>query len=348
MPDISVGEIAERAGGELSGEAGTRIRAVASLDAAEPHELAFVTNARYLPSLRSTRAGAVLISRSLAADPPAGLTVVRVDDPYAVLTWLLPVLYPEPPVVPGIHETAVVAADAEIGDGVRIDPYAVVGAGARIGARVRIGAHVVVGDGCTVGDDTIVHPHVTLSPGVEVGRRCVLHSGARIGGEGYRFVYTGGAHRKMLHIGACRLGDDVEVGANTTIDRGSIGDTVIGDGVKIDNLVQIGHNVRIGTHSLLVAQVGISGGTVVGDGAILGGQAGVGQHLTIGRGARVGGRAGVTGDVAPGETVSGYPARPHREAMRAQAALFRLPAMFRKLQEIERSLRGRADEPPGE
>lgn len=343
MAELSAGDIAERAGGEVVGDAGARVRAVASLESAESHELSFLSGVRYVPQARTTRAGVVLMPRTLDCPLPTGTTAVRVDDPYVVLVWLLPILHPEAPPEPGVHPTAIVAPDAELGAGVSIQPYVVVGRAARIGDGVRIGPHVVVGDGCTIGQGTVIHPHATLHPGVRVGRNCVIHSGARLGGEGFRFVFADGALRKIPQIGGCEIGDDVEVGANTTIDRGGIGATSVGNGTKIDNLVMLGHNVRVGRSVLLVAQVGISGSTTVEDGAILGGQAGVGGHLTIGRGARVGGKAGVTGDVAAGETVSGYPARPHREAMKAQAALFRLPGMFKKLQELERLVRGVAN-----
>jgi len=165
-----------------------------------------------------------------------------------------------------------------------------------------------------------------------------VHSGARLGADGFGYVWDGGAHRKVPQVGGVRLGADVEVGANTTIDRGSIGDTVVGDGSKIDNLVQIGHNCRIGRHVIIVSQVGISGSTRVGDGAVLGGQAGVQGHIEIGAGARVGGQAGVTASVAPGETVSGYPARPHREALKVQAATMKLPELVRRIKELEKAL----------
>jgi UDP-3-O-[3-hydroxymyristoyl] glucosamine N-acyltransferase len=170
--------------------------------------------------------------------------------------------------------------------------------------------------------------------------RCTIQSGARIGCDGFGYAFVDGEHRSVPQVGGCVLGDDVDVGANTTIDRGSIGDTVIGRGSKLDNLIQIGHNVRIGERAILIAQVGVAGSCQVGDGAVLGGQVGVAGHLNIGAGARVGAQAGIIGDVPPGETVSGYPARPHREALRAQAALFKLPDTLQKIRELERKLAG--------
>ena len=198
----------------------------------------------------------------------------------------------------------------------------------------RIGAHGVVGARCEVGADAVLHPHVTLYDGVTVGARSIVHSGARLGSDGFGFVPEGGGLRKVPQVGGCVVGEDVEIGANTTIDRGSIGDTVVGPGTKIDNLVQIGHNCRIGRSVIIVSQVGISGSTKVGDGAVLGGQAGVQGHIEIGAGAKVGGQAGVTASVPAGVTVSGYPARPHREALRAQAALFKLADFMKRVERL--------------
>lgn len=340
MPELSIAEIAERLGGELAGDPTRVIRGAAPLDGAGPGDLSFLSGGRYAAMLGTTGAGAVLVPKSLAVDAPENVTLVRVDDPYVALARILPLLYPAAPEPPGVHPTALIGEGVEMGADVRIEPYAMVGAGARIGDGVRIGAHSVLGDGCVVGAGTIIHPHVTLHAGTVVGERCTLHSGARLGGDGFRFVWDGG-HRKVQHVGVCRLGSDVEIGANTTIDRGSIGDTVIGDGTKVDNLVQIGHNVQIGRHVLLVAQVGISGSTIVGDGAVLGGQVGTNPHVTIGAGARVGGRSGVTADIPAGQTVSGNPARPHREAMRAQASVFNLPKVVERLKALEAAVFGR-------
>lgn len=335
---FTVGDLAAHVGGEVEGDAALEIRGVAPLESAGPRELSLVANPRYLRYLEASRAAAVLVPHALAAQVSGPATQIRVADVHAALATLLPLLYPEPQRTPGVHPTAVLEPDVVLGSDVTISPYAVLGRGAEVGDRARVGAHAVVGAGCRIGADSVLHPHVTLYPGAQVGARCILHSGVRLGTDGFGFVYADGAHRKVPQVGGCRLGDDVEVGANTTIDRGSIGDTVIGDGTKIDNLVHLGHNVRVGRHAIIIAQVGVSGSTTIGDGAVVAGQAGVGGHLSIGAGARVGAQAGVTADVAPGETVSGYPARPHAEALRTQANVFRLPELLRRVRRIEQTL----------
>jgi UDP-3-O-[3-hydroxymyristoyl] glucosamine N-acyltransferase len=270
-----------------------------------------------------------------------GRTTIRVDDPRRALARILAVLYPEDRPAPGVHPTVVLGGGVEIDPTATVGAYAVIGEGTTVGARARISAHVVVGRRCGIGADALIHPHVTLYDGVSVGERSVIHAGARLGSDGFGFVPEGNRLVKVPQVGGCRIGADVEIGANTTIDRGSIGDTVIGAGTKIDNLVQVGHNCRIGRSVIIVSQAGISGSTKVGDGAVLGGQSGFQGHIEVGAGARIGAQAGVTASVAPGETVSGYPARPHREALRVQAATFRLPELMRRVKELERAVLGK-------
>jgi UDP-3-O-[3-hydroxymyristoyl] glucosamine N-acyltransferase len=343
MPELTISEIARLAGGEILGPSGGTVTGVAPLQSAGPEELSFVANPRYLPYLHDCRAGAVLVPVALAERAPERLTRIVVADPHIALYRILPHLYPPTEEVVGIHPTAVVDPTAEIGAGATVSPHVVIGAGTRIGERCSIGAGTVIGDGCILGAETVVYPHVTIYAGVRVGDRCVVHSGARLGRDGFGFVWADGGHRKVPQIGGCVIEDDVEVGCNATIDRGSIGDTVVGRGTKMDNMVHLGHNVQVGRHSLLTAQVGIAGSTRLGDGVVLGGQAGIGGHLEIGAGARVGGQAGVTGDVPAGESYSGYPARPHREALRAQGALFRLPELMKRVKALEKAILGSRD-----
>jgi UDP-3-O-[3-hydroxymyristoyl] glucosamine N-acyltransferase len=341
MPELTVAEAARIAQGEVEGDGTLTVRGIKPLDEAGPDDLSFVAEPRYFPYIQASRARALLVARGSDAPLPAGTTVVRVDDARRAVARLLPALYPEDAPAPGVHPTAVVDG-AKVDASAAVGAYAVIGEGSVVGPRARIGAQVVVGRGCRIAADATIHPQATLYDGVEVGERCIVHSGARLGSDGFGYVPEGGALKKVPQVGGCRLEADVEIGANTTIDRGSVGDTVIGAGTKIDNLVQIGHNCRIGRGVIIVSQAGISGSTRIGDGAILGGQSGFQGHIEVGAGARVGAQAGVTASVAAGETVSGYPARPHREAMRAQAAVFRLPALLKRIKEIEAAVFGRA------
>jgi UDP-3-O-[3-hydroxymyristoyl] glucosamine N-acyltransferase len=326
--------------GEVSAApSGRQVSGVATLDAAGSTDLSFVAAPRYLPYLAGCRAAAVLVSADLeAGQDEAGPLLIRVDDPHAALARVIPVLYPEPEAPQGVHPAAVVAEGAVVGQRASIAAGAVIGDGARIGAGSVIGEGCVIGEGVVVGEECRLHPGVTLYSGVTLGDRCILHSGVRLGCDGFGYAFTAGEHRKIRHVGGCRIGNDVEIGANSTVDRGSVGDTVIGPGTKIDNLVHIGHNVRMGAACIVVAQVGISGSTRIGNGVVIGGQAGIAGHLTIGDGARIGAQAGVTADIPAGQAVSGYPARPHREALRAQASLFKLPALAERLRNLERRL----------
>jgi UDP-3-O-[3-hydroxymyristoyl] glucosamine N-acyltransferase len=340
MPELTLAEVARIAEGEVEGDASLAVRGVKPLDEAGPGDLSFVAEARYFPYIHASQAGALLVARGSEAPLKAGTPVVRVDDPRRALARVLAALYPETRPAPGVHPTAVLGEGARVAETASVGAYAVIGDGSTVGERARIGAHVVIGRDCAVGDDAVIHPQVTLYDGTTVGERSIIHSGARLGADGFGYVPEGGGLARVPQVGRCVIEADVEVGANTTIDRGSIGDTVVGRGSKVDNLVQIGHNCRLGRSVIVVSQVGISGSTRVGDGAVLGGQAGIQGHIQIGAGARVGGQAGVIGDIPAGSTVSGYPARPHREAMRIQAALSKLPELVKRIREIERAVFG--------
>jgi len=331
---LTAAAIAGAVGGRLVGDGDATVRAVAPLDRAREGDLSFLAGAKYAPLLAASRASVVLVAPELAAAPGDVAARVIVAQPHEAMLALLPHLYRAPARAGGVRQTAVLGRGVRLGDDVAVGPYAVIGDGATLGDGATIGAQCVVGDGVEVGEGVLLHPGVTLYAGTRLGRRVIVHAGARIGSDGFGYVFRDGHHAKIPHVGRCLVEDDVEIGANTTIDRGSIDDTVIGAGTKIDNLVHVGHNVRIGRLCLLMAQVGIAGSTRVEDGCILAGQAGLSGHITIGKGARLAAQAGVFGDVPAGETWSGYPARPHREALRAQAALFKLPGMMRQLERL--------------
>jgi UDP-3-O-[3-hydroxymyristoyl] glucosamine N-acyltransferase len=330
---ITADAIAALVSGELIGEAGTVVSGVAPLDRAGPNHLSILSSAKYVPQMAATNAGVVLVDPEYR-ETPGGRTRIIVKQPAEKLLPLLAKLYPQQPLAPGVAATARIGKGARLGERVSIGEYAVLGSGTTISDGVAIGAHCVIGDGVSIGEASRLWPDVTIYSGATIGARAVIHSGARIGSDGFGYVFQAGRHQKIPHIGRCIVGDDVEIGANTTIDRGSIDDTVIGNGTKIDNLVHVAHNVRIGEKCLLMAQVGIAGSVTIGDGAILAGQAGIAGHVSIGPGARIAAQAGVFGDVPPGETWSGYPARPHREALRASAALFKLAGMMRRLEKL--------------
>lgn len=272
--------------------------------------------------------------RDVAAGPAVRIVV---PDPLAAMAQTITALDPEPSPAWGVHPSARLGPGVRWSGRIAIGPWAVLGARVRLGDDCQIGAHatlehdVVVGHACRIGAQVVVHR------GVKLGDRVVLHAGARVGSSGFGFRTTPQGAQRLPHTGGCVLAADVEVGANTTIDRGMIDDTVVGDGTKIDNLVQIGHNVRMGTGCVVMGQVGIGGSTIVEDDVLLGGQAGLAGHLTVGRGARIAAQAGVIGDIGAGETVSGYPARNHRSVLRQAAALGRLAPITGRLERLTRN-----------
>ncbi|MBW8269321.1 UDP-3-O-(3-hydroxymyristoyl)glucosamine N-acyltransferase [Caldovatus aquaticus] len=299
---------------------------VAPLQSAGPDEVSFLDNRRYLEALRATRAGAVILQPDLVGQVPPGTIAIATDAPYLGYARVAALFHPAPPPTPGIHPTAVVAPDADIGEGCEIGPYAVIGAGARIGPGCVIGPHAVVGPGVVLGAGCRIHAHASITHCL-AGDRVVLHPGARVGNEGFGFATTAeGAHVTVPQLGRVILGDGVEIGANSTVDRGSGHDTVLGPGTRLDNLVQIGHNVRTGRGCVIVAQAGVSGSTTLGDFVIVAAQAGLTGHLTIGPRARIGAQAGVINDVPAGTDVLGSPAWPVREFWRAVARLRQLAA----------------------
>jgi UDP-3-O-[3-hydroxymyristoyl] glucosamine N-acyltransferase len=333
--EFTLGRLAEALGATLEGDPARVVRGVAPLESAGPDDVSFLTDPRYRGAAQASRAGAFVAGPGVAGLPAP---VLRVAAPAQALIDLLLLFHPEPPVVAGVDPSAIVAADARVDATAAVGPLAVIEARARVGARVRVGALAYVGPGVEVGEASTLGPHSTLLAGVRVGRRVLVHAGAVIGADGFGFAFDGARHRKIPQTGGVLIEDDVEIGANTTIDRATFGDTIVRRGTKIDNLVQIGHNVEVGEHAILVAQVGVSGSSRLGRGVVLGGQVGIADHVSIGDGAMVAAQSGVPSDLAAGGRYFGSPARPLAEASRVVAAATRLPELLKRVRALERAV----------
>ena len=326
MRSFSVAEVAARCGGRVAGDGELRLSGVRSLDAAGPSELAFAADTRSERAAVSSRAGALLV-RSSAGFPAR--TVVEVADPTAAVARILTLFHPPRSARPGVHPTAIVDGEAHVDPAAEIGPYAVVGALSRVEAGAILEAHTVVGRSCVIGPGAWLHPNVVLYDGVRLGARVEVHSGAVLGADGFGYATTPQGLVKIPQVGGVVLGDDVEIGANTCIDRATFEDTTVGAGTKIDDLVMIGHNCVVGRHCFLCGQAGLAGSTTVGNGVILGGQVGVGGHLTIGNGVKAGAQTGIGGDVPDGQAVFGSPHMKYSDAMRVIAEMRRLPETAR-------------------
>jgi UDP-3-O-[3-hydroxymyristoyl] glucosamine N-acyltransferase len=328
-------DLAGLVGGRVDGDPDRRVRGVAALDTAGPDDLSFLTNPRYRQAVTTSRAGAILVGPDARID---GRDLVVAPDPYLALAAILDRLHPQARPAPGISPDARVAAGASVGEGVAIGPFAVVGAGVRVGARAVIDAGVVVGEGSEIGEDTRLLPRVVLYPGTRIGARCVIHAGVVLGGDGFGFATSAGTHHKVPQLGRVVVEDDVEIGANSTVDRGTLGETRIGRGTKIDNLVMIAHGASIGPHGLLAAQSGISGSTRIGSHVTFAGQSGAAGHLTLGDHVVVAAKSAVFSDVPDGSFVAGIPAVDHRAWKRASALVKMLPELRARLRALEERL----------
>jgi len=326
----TAGELAQYLQAKIEGDASAPISSIANPESAAPDDLIYVDHEKFREPAQASKAQCVIAQLGLEF---SGKTVLRVSAPKLAFAkasaWLLP-----PVVAPaGIHPSAVISASAKIAQGVAVGPFVVVDDGASIASGAEIGAHCFIGAKSIIGQHCRLYPRVTLCPGARLGARVILHSGVVIGGDGFGYVFGEGKHWKFPQVGGIEIGDDVEIGCGTTVDRGSLGTTRIGTGVKIDNLVQVGHNVEIGEHTIIAAQVGISGSCTLGRNVALGGQAGLGEHCTLEHGAVIGGQSGVL----PGKTVRagqvywGTPARPLERFKEEYAWYRRLPSIGRRL-----------------
>ncbi len=331
---LTAGEIADLVHGKLVGTKDTVIAGTASLEKAGPLDLSLLASARYLSCFRRSNAGAVLVTSEFMEVAAGPATRIVVEDAYSALALAVAALNPEPEIIWRVDPTATIGRGARWKGRLSLGRYAVLGDDVTLGEDCEIGPHSVIEAGAMLGDQCRIGAHCVVCGSTRAGDRVILKPGARVGTAGYAFDAGPSGPVRRKHVGGCYIEDDVEVGANTTIDRGSLGDTVVGKGTKIDNLVQVAHNVRIGERCLIMAQVGLAGSTVIEDDVMLAGQAGLAGHLTVGKGARVAAQAGVIGDVKAGETVSGYPARPHREVLRQAAALRKLTTITPSLERI--------------
>jgi UDP-3-O-[3-hydroxymyristoyl] glucosamine N-acyltransferase len=329
-------ELAERLGCRLEGDGEIDIVGVAAIQDASPGHVTFLANPKYASALATTRAAAVIAR----GDVPAGSSaMLRSEDPYLAFARAVSLFAPAWRPAPGIHALTAVATDAHIGRDVSIGPFVAIGEGANVGDRTVIFPNVTIGPGAAIGTDCIVHSNVAVRERVIIGDRVILQNGVVIGGDGYGFVRRpDGTHEKIPQVATVVIEDDVELGANTTVDRPAVGETRIKAGTKIDNLVQVGHGVIVGRNVLMAAQVGIAGSTEIGDDVMFGGQVGVGGHLTVGKGATAVGQSGVTNSLDAGATVAGYPAIDSREWRKASVIFRRLPELKRRIEELEARL----------
>ena len=336
---LKLKEIAARLGCRLEGDGDVEIHGVSGLERASRGELTFFANRKYAEALKTTKASGVIVAEKDDAEIPDGVALVRATDPYFAFARAVELFAPPRTAPPGIHRLADVASSASIAEDASVAAFVSIGDGVRIGARTIVYPHVTIGPGAVVGDDCVIHARVSIREGVVIGSRVVVQDGAVIGSDGFGFAHRpDGTHHKIPQIGGVVVEDDVEIGANAAIDRPAVGETRIGAGTKIDNLVQVAHGVTIGRDVLLAAQVGIAGSTTIEDRVTLAGQVGVAGHLTLGKGVVATAQSGIPNSVDAGSFVSGYPAIDNREWLKASAIFRRLPELKKLLTDLQRRL----------
>jgi UDP-3-O-[3-hydroxymyristoyl] glucosamine N-acyltransferase len=333
MAQFTTAQLAQQLGAELIGDGALVINGFAPADAARAGHLTFAENDAYFAKAEQSQASAILVGANLTSTTK---TLLRVKNPRVAYARVLPLFFPEPQFAPGIHPSAVIAKSAQIDPSAHIGPHCVIGERVKIGARTALLGGDHIGDDSQIGDDGRLFPNVVVYPRSQIGHRVSIHAGTSIGADGYGYVFDQGQHRKVLQLGNVIIHDDVEIGANTCIDRGALGSTVIGRGSKVDNLVQVAHNVVTGEGCLLVGQSGIAGSTRLGNFVTLAAQSGIGGHLKIGHQVVIGGKSGVINDIPDGEKWLGAPAGPDREAKRQFIALRRLPDVLQRIALLEK------------
>ncbi|MBD3246512.1 MAG: UDP-3-O-(3-hydroxymyristoyl)glucosamine N-acyltransferase [Candidatus Omnitrophica bacterium] len=332
----TLGQINEMIQGALVGDPQVLITGISGIKEARQGDITFLANSKYLPLMNSTKASAIIVSREIEQ---SSKPIIQTENPSLAFAKVVNIVAPNDMSHPkGIHPTAVISPNARLGKNVSVGAYTIIESECEIGDGSIIYGGCFLGREVRIGKDCLVYPHVSIREGIRLGNRVIVHSGAVIGSDGFGFATVKGMQEKIPQIGTVEIEDDVEIGSNVTIDRARFDTTHIGRGTKIDNLVQIAHNVHIGENCIIVAQAGISGSTTLGKGVILAGQAGVVGHIQIGDGAIVAAQAGVTKAVPAGTKVSGYPAKPHGEAKRVNACMQRLPQLHKRIKELEEKI----------
>ena len=331
----TLSELAEKIGAQVDGDGSLKINSAAPVDDASEGAITFIANAKYIKHLESTKASAIILD---ADTPASNISVLRHNNPYLAFAMVIDILFPElPDVYKGIHASAVIEENVLIADDARIGPFTHICKGSSVGSETRIVSSVYIGRNVSVGSNCIIYPGVRIMDDTVIGNNVIIHSSTVLGSDGFGFAESDTGLKKIKQIGNVVIEDHVEIGSNCSVDRAALGSTKIGMGTKIDNLVQIGHNVQVGRHSIIVSQVGISGSTKIGNGVILAGQVGVAGHLEVGDGVQVGAQSGIAKSVPPGSKIFGSPARDILLTMRIEASLSRLPELFRRVKKLEQS-----------
>jgi UDP-3-O-[3-hydroxymyristoyl] glucosamine N-acyltransferase len=337
MASTTTAEIAKLLAGDVVGDPNTALTGFAEAARAQAGDLTFAENEEYFLAAENSAATAIIAEKKFSS---TSKIVIHVPNARIAFAKALAHFFPEPKFAPGIHPSAVIAASAQIDPTAHIGPHCTIGERVIIGAHCSLQSNISIANDCVLGDETNLFPNVTIYARTQIGKRVRIHAGAVIGSDGFGYVFDNGSHRKIPQIGHVLIGDDVEIGSNTSIDRGALAATIIGKGTKIDNLVQVGHNVKIGEHNLLCAQVGIAGSATLGNYVVIAGQVGIAGHLQIGNKVTIGSKSGVMHNIPDGETWLGIPAQPDKQTKRVVLAMQRLPDLLKKVAAWEKKLNG--------
>lgn len=336
--EFTAKQIADFLGGTVDGDENASVHTFAKIEEGVPGALSFLSNVKYTQYLYSTKSSIILVNKDFKPEQPVSATLVRVDNAYDSLAKLMSLYASMKPAKTGISSLASVSEKARIGSNVYIGPFSVIEDGAVIGDNTQIYPSVTIGEGATVGSDCIMYPHVTVYYGCKIGNRCILHAGSVVGADGFGFAPTPNGYNKIPQIGIVELEDDVEIGANTCVDRSTMGRTIVRKGVKLDNLVQVAHNVEVGENTVISAQTGIAGSSKIGSWCMIGGQSGISGHITVGNKVNIAAKTGVISSINDGDTIMGYPSIGYRNFLRSSLIFRELPEMNKTIQKLQKEI----------